>query len=284
MERKKAIVTGASRGIGKGIALSLAQADYDLAISYHSLREEAEAFAHELQVNYGGTCHVFQTDFSEINAAEKFISEAVSALGGLDLLVNNAAVPLQGGNLLELDGELVTKLINANFRSVVLASKAAARSMVHRHTQGCIINISSVRAERAFPEAGIYCGIKAAINQSTRCFALDLAPYGIRINTIEPGATLVRTNEDWIQAGCTPEEIEIKNALSAKIPLGRMGMPSDIGNAVLFLASDQASYITGAELRIDGGLILPGMPEDRGDINSTDRGWGFVSMRDIENI
>ena len=76
MERKKAIVTGASRGIGKGIALSLAQADYDLAISYHSLREEAEAFAHELQVNYGGTCHVFQTDFSEINAAEKFISEA----------------------------------------------------------------------------------------------------------------------------------------------------------------------------------------------------------------
>lgn len=113
----------------------------------------------------------------------------------------------------------------------------------------------------------------------TSCFALDMAPYKIRVNAIEPGATRVRTIEDWRQEGFTEEEIAEKEKLPHKIPLERMGSPEDIANAVVFLASDKASYITGSVLKIDGGLILAGMPEEKGAPGSEDRGWGYVLKR-----
>ena len=154
----------------------------------------------------------------------------------------------------------------------------ASRYMIDHHIQGNIINITSSRGERAYPNAGIYCGIKAGLNRMTEAFALDLSSYGIRVNNVAPGATRIRTKEElldmrsgsdtdyfWKQEFLeNPDSVneDFWDSLGRKIPLGRSGLPEDIGRAVVFLASDKASYITGVTLRVDGGLILPGMPED----------------------
>ena len=210
---------------------------------------------------------------------EEFVHSAIQSLGGVDLLVNNAFVPLQGGQLPDIQPDEMDLMLKVNFRAYVTASQLVARQMIKTETRGNIINISSVRAERAFPGSGLYCGIKAAINQATQCFALDMAPYGIRVNSIEPGATAVRGKEDWIKEGLSEQQIAEKESLAKKIPLERMATPEDIANAIVFIASEKASYITGSTLRIDGGLILAGMPEERGDEGSEDRGWGYVRKR-----
>lgn len=277
--RKKAIITGASRGIGRGIALTLAQEGYDIAFNYSSHDEKAQAVVEQIKTKYGVNCYAFKSHFQEKGAIELFVRQAIDALNGVDLLVNNAAYAVQGGELIDIDDSTMDLMFAVNLRSVVLISREVARYMVKNNVEGNIINISSVRAERAFPGAGLYCGIKAAINQMTSCFALDMAPYKIRVNAIEPGATRVRTIEDWRQEGFTEEEIAEKEKLPHKIPLERMGSPKDIANAVVFLASDKASYITGSVLKIDGGLILAGMPEEKGAPGSEDRGWGYVLKR-----
>lgn len=135
---------------------------------------------------------------------------------------------------------------------------------------GSIINITSSRGERAYPGDGIYGACKAGLNRAVESFALDVAPYGIRINNVAPGSIQVRTGEEPDEK--TLHMMEIYAQLGKRIPLGRMGRPEDIGKAVAYLASEDASYITGITLRVDGGLILPGMPE-----HSPDSGipWGF---------
>jgi NAD(P)-dependent dehydrogenase (short-subunit alcohol dehydrogenase family) len=155
----------------------------------------------------------------------------------------------------------------------------AARYMIDNGIHGCLVNISSSRGERAYANAGIYCGIKACLNHMAEAFALDLAPYGIRVNNVAPGAVRVRSDEEllamtngratdyfWDEKFLKNPELvadhDFWDMLGPRIPLGRVGLPEDIGRAVAFLASEKASYITGVTLRADGGLILPGMPED----------------------
>lgn len=169
-------------------------------------------------------------------------------------------------------------LISLDFRTYIMLMHYCARYMIDHQIRGNIVNVTSSRGERAYPNAGIYCGIKAGLNHMVEAFALDLAPHGIRINNVAPGATRVRTREELLDMKyCVdtdyfwkeeyidnPDAVQedFWDSLGAKIPLQRAGLPSDIGRAVAFLASDKASYITGVTLRVDGGLILPGMPED----------------------
>ena len=256
---RKVIVTGASRGIGRGIALALAAEGYDVAFSYATRKDEAEQVARAIREEYGRECYYTGARLNEPGAGKVFFDWATERLGGLDALVNNAGVtrfePLQ-----RLTEEEMDFMLNLNFRNYLLMMSYASRHMIEHHVRGSIVNITSSRGEQAYPGDGIYGGIKAALNRAIRSFALDVCDAGIRINNVAPGAIRVRTREQMMAEGRDPDNT-FWDRLGPRIPLKRTGTPEDIGQAVAFLLSDRASYITGITLRVDGGLILPGMPE-----------------------
>jgi glucose 1-dehydrogenase len=149
-----------------------------------------------------------------------------------------------------------------DFRAYILATGAAARHMVLNGIRGSVIFITSSRGDRAYPNDLMYGGMKAALKRSCESIAMELAPFGIRVNCVAPGATIVREDGGRWQ-----------DYLGVRIPAGRLGTPRENGHLVAFLASDKAEYITGVTVRVDGGLILPGMPENDID-NAQRRGWG----------
>lgn len=255
---KKAVVSGASRGIGKGIVYALAKEGYDIAFSYATKQGEAEIVAKDLKDKFGVRCFYYQASLQKNGAAKDFFDRAVEDLGGLDTLVNNAGNTIFQ-SLQDVTEETMDFLINLDFRTYILMMQYAANYMIRHQVKGNIINITSTRGERAYPGDGIYGGLKAGLNRAIQSFALDVAPYGIRINNVAPGAIRIRSNEEcerdnWL--------VGFWDAIGEKIPMGRSGLPEDIGNAVVFLTSEKASYITGITQRVDGGLILPGMPEE----------------------
>jgi glucose 1-dehydrogenase len=189
---------------------------------------------------------------SEAETPRRLVDDAVKALGRIDVLVNNAGITLFDSDIAD-DIDKINLLINIDFRGYLLAAATAAKHMIAQKIPGNIINITSSRAERAYPEDAVYGGLKAALKRATESLALKYAPYNIRVNCIAPGATVTRDH---------PFAQEFYAKMSRKIPLKRVGTPEDIGNAVAWLTSDKASYITGITLRIDGGLILPGIPEN----------------------
>ena len=255
---KKAIVTGASRGIGKGIAIELAARGYDVVFSYNSAPKEAEKVVEELLEKYGVFSKCFQASMEREGVGTDFFHKAVAELGGLDVLVNNAGVT-RFENILDMTPEVLELLINLDLKNYIWMMHAGAKYMYEHGFKGSIINITSSRSERAYPGDGIYGGCKAALNRAVQSFALDVAPYGIRINNVAPGATQVRQEDELPEEG--KHMLDVYKNLGERVPLGRMGTPADIAKAVAFLASEDASYITGITLRVDGGLILPGMPE-----------------------
>ncbi|MBR1561107.1 MAG: SDR family oxidoreductase [Clostridia bacterium] len=291
MDRRKAIITGGEIGMGRGIALVLAEEGYDIAFSYYPKSENAEASVEttlSLLGERGAKGWPFPSDLSGPNAPRAFFEKAVDALGGLDLLVNNAGVniPLPLQDITEANFDY---LVSLDLRAYVMMMHYAARYMIDNGVKGCIVNVSSSRGERAYANAGIYCGIKSCLNRMAEAFALDLAPHGIRVNNVAPGAVRVRSDEEllamthgratdyfWNKEFLKNPELVKDNdfwdLLGPRIPLGRVGLPEDIGRAIAFLASEKASYITGVTLRVDGGLILPGMPEDTSMLNSN-KGW-----------
>ncbi|GHU78736.1 3-ketoacyl-ACP reductase [Clostridia bacterium] len=255
-ERKKALVTGGSRGIGSGIARVLAKNGYDIAITYSTASGEGETVKRELEEKYGALCFLYQATLQDEGVAEATVKRAIKDLGRLDLLVNNAGVTRME-NLLDITDENFELLARLDFKAYVMAARTAARHMVKRGIKGSIISITSTRGGRAYESDGIYGGVKAALNRASESFALDLAPYGIRVNTVAPGATQVRF--DAADEG----RRRFYSSLSGRIPLGRVGTPEDIGEAVNFLAdNEKAGYITGVTIKVDGGLVLPGMPEN----------------------
>ncbi len=287
---KKAMITGGSRGIGKGIALALAAEGYDVAITYASKKEAAEAVAEQIRREYGREAYCFQASLEIPGTAHQVFEQAVEKLGGLDLLVNNAGLTICE-SIQNITEENLDHLLNLDFRTFVLLMRDASRYMIDHGIRGNIINITSSRGERAYPECGVYCGLKAGLIHAVRAFALDVSAYGIRINNVAPGATRIRTKQEMaaMETGDASDyfwrkEYEDKtkeitsdfwDELGELIPLGRAGTPEDVANAVVFLASDKASYITGITLRVDGGLILPGMPEGfAGQGAVASGGWG----------
>ncbi len=294
---KKALVTGGSRGIGKGIVLALAAEGYDVAISYARKADEAEVLAKQVKEGYGRECYCFQAALDIQGTSHELFEKAVSALGGLDLLVNNAGQticePIFG-----VTDEGMDHLINLDFRSFIMMMRDATKYMIKHKIKGSIVNITSSRGERAYPECGVYCGLKAALNHAIKAFALDVSSYGIRINNVAPGATRIRTKEelfampkgentdyfwrDEFADKSKPIGADFWDELGEAIPLGRAGLPEDIANAVVFLSSEKASYITGITLRVDGGLIIPGMPEGfAGQGGLASGGWGRPELVEL---
>lgn len=278
MNTKKAIVTGASRGIGKEIALCLAEKGYDVAISYHSKREEACQLKERIESTYKTRCFIFQAKLEEPGAGKELFDKAAESLGGLSLMVNNAGVT-KFESLLDMTEETLDFLIALDFRNYLLMMREAARYMAKSGVRGSIINITSSRGERAYPGDAVYGGLKARLNRAVQSAALDMAPYGIRVNNVAPGAIRIRTREELSRDEELKDmEADFWDKLDPVIPLERSGLPEDIGHAVAFLASEEASYITGVTLRVDGGLILPGMPEIRTGEHD-DHGWGYSKAK-----
>ena len=248
---KNAFVTGGSRGIGRGIIRVLADSGYDIAFTYNSQLNEAETLKAELEKK-GRRCFFYQASLQNPDVAEPVTAKAAQELGGIDLLVCNAGLT-RHNDLLHLEGQLIDFVYNLNYRSYLLCAKVAANDMVARGKKGNIIFIASTRGIRAYPEDAIYGGMKAALIRSVESMALDMAPHGIRVNCVAPGATAVR-------GSFTQEELS-QGGFAKKIPLGRRGTPDEVGYLVRYIASDEAAYMTGNTIKLDGGLILPGIPE-----------------------
>ena len=249
-----AFITGGSMGIGRGIARVLSDAGYDIAFTYNRNEDDAKTL-HEELVKKGRRSFYYQASLHLPNVAEEVTAKAVADLGGIDLLVCNAGV-FRYNDTLNLEGEYIDFMYNLSYRSYMLCAKVAANSMVDRGVAGNIIFISSTRGYRAYHDDAIYGSMKAALIRSVESMALDLAPKKIRVNCIAPGATATRGN-------FTLEELT--GGYADGIPLKRKGTPDEVGALVRFVASEDASYMTGNTIKLDGGLILPGMPEPEGD-------------------
>lgn len=238
---KRVLVTGASRGIGAAIALALAEKGADVAITYERSADRAAEVVRAIE-GRGRRAVAIQADSADPVAVKRSVDEAAQALGGLDILVNNAAIALYD-TIANVSIAHIDALLNVNVRSPVLASQAA---IPYLKEGGRIISIGSVVAERIVGEAStVYSMTKSALHSFTRGLARELGPRDITVNLVQPGSTNTEMN---------PANGEFADFQRTLIPLGRFGEPQDVAAAVAFLASPAARQITGATITVDGGL------------------------------
>ena len=255
---KVALVTGGERGIGKGVVLRLAKAGYDIFTTYYFKVEAAESLRQEVE-SLGRKCSFIQADFRKAEEVTSVVKRAVEEMGRLDLVVNNAAIMPPRQYQYEYTPKLLDDVYAVNYRGYMLIMRDAIRYWVKNKKKGNIINISSESAICPHQKFSLYGGLKAAIVRSSTSVALDVAPYGIRVNCVLPGLTDSKPLEEALEEGIPMEEIENTKKFAKEIPLQRAGRVCEVGNAVLWLASDDAAYVTGVSLPVDGGLTLTGM-------------------------
>lgn len=246
---KTALVTGASRGIGREIALGFARSGADIAIAARTAAD-LEALAEEI-ASCGVRSHAVVADTSSVEANEQLFAEAERALGPLDILVNNAGGGgsyVEGGSesLLDSSPQAVAALFTLNVIGPMALTRLAASSM-REHGGGSILNVSSRLAQSPNPAVGAYSASKAAIQSFTTSWALELGPYGIRVNAIAPGG-VATANMGRIMA-----DPQLSTSYESTVPLGRLGTPRDAANCALFLASDDAAWVSGATILVTGG-------------------------------
>lgn len=237
--RKTALITGGSGGIGLGIARELAKAGYDVAISYCSSAEKAAAACGELEA-LGAKTAAIKADLSSVAEIERLFSEFESSFGSLDLFVNNAGVTLKAP-FLEMTERDFDTLCDLDFKGSYFCIQYAAKQMVKHGIEGSIAVITSNNAVTHFADVSAYGAIKTGLNKLAEHAALELARYNIRVNCIAPG---------WTDTGAA--RLDAKEDTYYKIPLKRWCLPEEIGKAVLFFAADSAASISGATLIIDG--------------------------------
>ena len=246
LQGKVAIVTGGRRGIGKAIALALAEAGADIAICDRVVEDgELEAVAEEVK-RLGRRSLAVRADITQKADVDSMVQRVVDEFGVIDILVNNAAMNIRAP-LLELGEDGWDRVINTDLKGYYLCSQAVGKQMVSQK-RGNIINIASTAAMYTAPEMGAYCIAKAGVVMLTKILALELAQYNIRVNAIAP--YMVKTKFSQPLWG-DPETLK---QLESEIPLGRLAEPGDIIGSALFLASDASSYITGHTIIVDGGL------------------------------
>ena len=243
---KVALVTGSSRGIGAAIAKRFAADGAKVVVNYAASKGAAEAVVAEIAAA-GGEAVAIKADISKPAEIGPLFEATKKHFGRLDILVNNAAI-MKRGMLSEVTAADIDAHFNLNVRGYLLCAKHAAELIP---AGGCIINIASAISRMAYPGAVVYTATKGAIDGMTRVLAAELGPKGIRANVVAPGSTITDMNSE--KSGKTQEEADQEIALTA---LRRQGLPEDIADAVVFLATDDARWITGAWLDVSGGIRL----------------------------
>ena len=245
LQNRVAVVTGGSRGIGRAIALELSQRGAAVVVNYHKSPEAAETLINEIQAA-GGKAVSFQADVSDFSAAQTLIKFAIETFGDLHILVNNAGITKDGFIMMMSESDWDT-VLDTNLKSTFNCSKAAIKHMM-RKRYGRVINISSVSGQMGNPGQTNYSASKAGQIGFTKALAREIASRNVTVNAIAPGFV-----DTEILSGMSPETLE---AALKMVPLGRKAQPEEIAYAVAFLASDQAAYITGQVLGVDGGMAM----------------------------
>lgn len=253
LEGKVAIVTGGDQGIGRGIALRLAAEGADIAFCYRANRSGAEqvvATITGVDAREGSPRRALavQADVSDIAQVQGFITTVFERFGSADILVNNAGLERRADfwEVTEHDYDLV---LDVNLKGVFFTTQALVRRWIASKKPGKIINISSVHEELPFPHFAAYCASKGGVKMLMRNLAIELAPHGITVNNIAPGAIETPINKALLN---DPKKLE---PLLENIPLKRLGTPEDVAGVAAFLASSDADYITGTTVLVDGGLL-----------------------------
>lgn len=244
LENKVAFITGAGRGIGREIALKMASEGASIVIAdidkdtMDTAKKDIEAL--------GVRAFAVRTDISDERSVKESVDAVIKAFGKIDILVNNAAI-FKKAPFLEMTGDMWDFTTNINLKGVFHVTRSVA-SIMAKNKQGAIISISSVDAFQGCRDYSHYAATKAGVVGLSRTLAQELGPYNIRVNVIAPGIMLTDMTRDRVEAN--------KEAYLAKVPIGRIGVPEDIANAALFLASDLSSYITGQVIHVNGGMYF----------------------------
>ncbi|HDL0627707.1 TPA: 3-oxoacyl-[acyl-carrier-protein] reductase [Staphylococcus aureus] len=242
---KSALVTGASRGIGRSIALQLAEEGYNVAVNYAGSKEKAEAVVEEIKAK-GVDSFAIQANVADADEVKAMIKEVVSQVGSLDVLVNNAGIT-RDNLLMRMKEQEWDDVIDTNLKGVFNCIQKATPQML-RQRSGAIINLSSVVGAVGNPGQANYVATKAGVIGLTKSAARELASRGITVNAVAPGF-IVSDMTDALSD-------ELKEQMLTQIPLARFGQDTDIANTVAFLASDKAKYITGQTIHVNGGMYM----------------------------
>ena len=242
---KAALVTGASRGIGRACALRLAADGYAVAINYAHNEAEAQAVLDEIRQN-GGEGMLCRADVSDPAQVRQMVRDVNKTLGGPDVLVNNAGI-VRDEYLLMLNPETLDRCMELNVKGYFYCAQQAVLKMF-RKKSGVVVNISSVSGSFALPGQSVYSATKGAVNAMTRTMAKELAPYGIRVNAVAPGFVETEMLDHIPQ--------EQREGYLKSVPMGRFAKPEEVGDAVCTLCDPTLSYLTGQTLILDGGLSL----------------------------
>ncbi|MHA1685342.1 MAG: glucose 1-dehydrogenase [Candidatus Heimdallarchaeaceae archaeon] len=243
-ENKVVIITGASSGIGEATAKLFSQKEAKVLCVARS-EEKLRSLTENIKGEY------IAIDITENTAAERIVKKAIDLWGKIDVLVNAAGI-IQSGNIETTKIEDFDYMMNINVRSIFLLMQKVVPYL--KETKGNIVNVSSVTGLRAFPNVLAYCVSKAAVDHLTRCTALELAPYGVRVNAVNPGVVITNLHK---RSGMTEEQYAnfLEHSKSTH-PLGRVGKPEEIAELIAFVASEKASWIIGETISIDGGRFL----------------------------
>jgi glucose 1-dehydrogenase len=248
LDGRRALVTGGDSGIGQGVCFELAAHGAAVAINYVGIPDEAQRMAREIE-QAGGKALAVAMDVSSETDVQRAFASAKEALGGVDLLVNNAGLE-HPYLLVDMPLQAWQKVIDVNLTGSFLCAREAARMMRAEGSGGAIVNISSVHEQIAWEQFSHYCASKGAVKMFAQSIAKELAPLDIRVVNVAPGAIDTPINKDVLASP------EASAKVQGEIPLGRWGHVQDIARAVAWLASGQASYVTGATLFVDGGMTL----------------------------